>query len=317
MCDCFDRESKLAGYVLKVYFGSYTPNKEQLERVRTGSNSLKMLYFDNIRRSRKLAVYEQDFLVSRYSPINRFSLYPSALDSIHQNMLFEKSAIDKLEAYVRSFTLSPDLEHRLVALCENEDNTVPFAGSYRVVLRTYLSSKCRSKFQAPAVQLSLLALNDDELTMDLVRNCSMDNNILFIPTIKQIAESGSCKVIEELLFRTYIDSEYLAQVIEKRFPDLRWAYEIARLRKPLRKLEREIGFIGVEAPSKEESDFILYSIEAEKDAIRRVIPNSLNRSNVTPYFCAWVANEFPEYAEAAYRNLRKIAEKYRKIYKKK
>ena len=315
LCDCFERESKLAEYALKVYFSYYTPDKEHLKRVREGADKLKLLYYNNIRRGRKLAAYEQDFLVSRYLPINRFSRYPSALDNAHLNMLFEKSAIGKLTAYVRSFTLSPDLEHRLVAMCENEDNTVPFVDSYRMVLSTYLSSMCHNKFQTPAVQLSLLALNDEELIVELIRNCTMDNNILFVPTVKQIAESCSRKVIEELLFRTYIDSEYFSQVIQKRFPDLRWIYEIARLRKPLRKLEREIGFIGVEAPSKEESDFIFYSIEADKDDVRKAIPQILLR-DVTPYFCAWVANEFPEYTESAYRKVRKIAEKYREKYKK-
>jgi len=317
LCDCFDHESNLAKYALKVYFGYYTPNKEQLERVRIGSDELKLLYCDNIRHGRRLAAYEQDFLVSRDLPINRFSRYPSALDTVHQNMLFEKSAIGKLTAYVRSFILSPDLEHRLVAMCENEDNTVPFANSYRMVLSTYLSSPSRrcNKFQTPAVQLSLLALNDEGLVMELVRNCTMDSNVLFVPTIQQIAESGSRMVIEELLFRTYIDSEYFSQVVLKRFPELRWTYEISRLRKPLRRLEREIGFFGVEAPSKSENDFILYSIEADKDDVRKVIPEALLR-DVTPYFCAWVANEFPEYAESAYRKLRKIAEKYREKYKK-
>ena len=319
LCDCFERESKLAEYALKVYFSYYTPDKEHLKRVREGAGKLKLLYYNNIRRGRKLAAYEQDFLVSIYSPINRFSRYPSALDTVHQNMLFEKSAIGKLTAYVRSFILSPDLEHRLVAMCENEDNTLPFACSYRMVLSTYLSSPSRSrnKFQTPAVQLSLLALNDEELVMELVRNCTMDNNVLFVPTIRQIAESGSRRVIEELLFRTYIDSEYFSQMIQNRFPDLRWNYEIARLRKPLCRMEREIGFIGVEAPSKEESDFIFNSIEQEKVNVRKAIPNSLKRSNITPYFCAWVANEFPEYAETAYRNLRKIAEKYHQMYKRK
>ncbi len=315
LCNMFDRKkSKIAEYALKAYFNSHTPEKQWLKHVYDGSDELKYLYFENIRRGRRLMPYEQEWLVQKM-PISRFSRFPAALDKVHQKMLFEKSALPKLIAYVHGFVLPPDLEHLLIDLCAKEGNDRPFGNSYHMALWTYVSSLQKNKFQTPALQLSLLALNDDEITIELVKNCSMETNILFIPTMQQLAESGSREVLNELLFNTFVVSDELSRKILGRFPDLRWAYEISRLRKPLRKLEREIGFFGVEAPSIKESDFILKSVEMEKDKVRKVIPEVLSRDDVTPYFCAWVASEFPEYAEKAYRNVRKTAEKCREIYK--
>ncbi len=314
LCGAFDSKSKIAKYALKAYFSSYTPEKPCLKHVYDGSDELKYLYFENIRRGRRLMPYEQEWLVKKM-PMSRLSRFPSALDAVHQKMLFEKPALPKLIAYVRGYVLSPDLEHLLIDLCAKEGNDKSFGNSYRMALSTYVSSLQKNKFQTPAVQMELLALNDDELIIELVKNCSMESNILFIPTMKQLAEHGSHEVLNELLFNTFVASEELSRKILGRFPDLRWTYEISRLRKPLRKLERETGFFGVEAPSVKESDFIFKSIETDKDKVRKVIPEALSRDDVTPYFCAWVANEFPEYAEKAYHNVRKTAEKCRDIYK--
>ena len=315
LCDVFDRKkSKIAKCALKAYFNSRVPDKSKFKRIDKGSDELKYLYLDNISRGRHLMPYEQEYLTGGM-PMYRFSRFPSALDKVYLEKLFEKAALPKLIAYVRDFVLSPDLEHRLVDLCAKEDKSKLFGNTYHTALKTYLSSLQKNKFQTPAVQLSLLALNNDELTLELIKNCSMDRNILFIPTMQQLAENGGRKVLNELLFNTFVDSDEMSRQILERFPDLRWAYEIARLRKPLRKLERETDFFGVIAPSKKESDFILKSIEMEREKVRRVISEVLSHADMTPYFCAWVASEFPEYAEKAYHNVRKIAEKYREMYK--
>ena len=317
LCEAFERKgSQLAKKVLKRFFNLYTPDQSFLGRVYAGSDDLKELYLMNIRKNRRLMPYEQKELVERM-PMNRFSRFPSMLDKQYLEKLFAPEQKTKLIAYVRGYILPPDLEHRLMELYAAEGEVKPLGSSYRLALQTYVGSPQKNKFQTPAVQLSLLALNDDELTIKLLENCSMDNNMLFIPTMKQIVEDGSKEVLNALLLNTFVvDGEFSRKIVE-RFPELRWAYEISKLRKPLRKLERETNdFMGALNPSKFEFDFIMKTIESE-DALTEhfELPKMLAREEVTPYFCAWVASEYPEYAEAAYRTVRKIAEKYRNRYK--
>ncbi len=318
LCEMFDcKKSKLAAGTLRSFFGSHTPDENQLSRVYGGSDDLMELYLNSIKRNRRLTEYEQKGLIERM-PMSRFSRFPSALDKKYLERLFEKDKLSKLIAYVRDFILPPDLEHRLIDAYANEGEIKAFDSSYRMALNTYLLSAQKNKFQTPAVQLSLLALNNEDMLLNLLENCSMDNNILFIPTMKQLVESGSKNVLNKLLLHTFVASDESYRRILERFPDLRWAAEISRLRKPLRKLEREAGdFWGVLAPSMREYKFIMKTVESD-DLLEAhyVVPKMLAEEDVTPYFCAWVASEYPEHAQTAYRVMRKTAEKYRDRYKK-
>jgi len=317
LCEAFDnKKSKLAKKVLQICFRSITPYESWLDKIYSGSDELKLLYWDNIRRGRHLTSYEQERLL-RDMPLNRFSRFPSKLDKFYLQQLFEKPNL--LAAYVSNFPLPIDLERKLISRCADEDRNYPWG--YRHVLTRYLSSAQTSKLLTPDVQLSVLALNDKGLTEDMIKNCSMDKNILFIPTMQYLAENSDREILSCLLLHSFVSDESAKKMLA-RFADLRWMYEISRLRRPLRKLEKDAGkFIGSETPTMNEHKFILQTIEKDvkgdkqQEFVREVLLPLITDNEVTPYFCAWAAHEFPEVSEKAYRKVRAIAETYRKIYK--
>lgn len=324
LCAEYDRKkSKLAEKTLKMFFALWRePSDTAVDIVYAGSDDLKLLYFQNIRRGRRLTPYEQKKLV-RAMPIDRFSRFPARLDKQYLSQLLEKANKQKFAAYVDSFSLPSELESRLIELCVQEGEEKYFWNSYRYVLLRYLRSSVKNKLQTPDVQLAVLALADEDLTMALVGSCNMRENYLFVSTQQYLAENAGRKVLSSLLLHTYVASEELSKKILRRFDDLRWMVEISRLRRPLRKLEIDSKrFLGVEAPSHQEAQFICQTIEKNvkrekrEEFVHDVLAPALRRCDVTPYFCAWAADEFPEVSEQAYRNVRATAERLLKHYKK-
>ena len=324
LCAMYDRKkSKLAKKTLKMCFALWKePSNAMVDVIYAGSDELKSLYFQNIRQGRKLTPHEQKMLVNAM-PIDRFSRFPARLDRPYLLQLLEKANRQKLAAYVDSFNLPSELESRLIELCVQEGEEKYFWNSYRYVLLRYLRSSVRNKLQTPDVQLAVLALDDENLTLALISNCDMQKNYLFVSTLKYLADNASRKVLSSLLLHTYITSDELSKKILYRFSDLRWMSEISRLRRPLRKLELDTKcFLGVEAPSYQETQFICQTIEKNvkrekrEEFVHDVLVPALHHRDVTPYFCAWAADEFPEASEQAYRNVRATAEQLLKRYKK-
>lgn len=322
LCTEYDRKkSKIAEYTLKKYFGSYAPGDAEIRRIYEGSDDLKALYFQNIRPGRKLSAYEQHRLVLSM-PVNRFNRFPSPLDKQYLLRLFDKANKPKLAAYAESFALPPDLELRLIDLCAQEGQTNCPLNSYHYILQRYLSSAAK-KMKTPDVQLAVLALDDKNLTLALVENCNMENNILYIEALRHLVENADREVLSSLLLHSFIQSDELAKKMLERFPDLRCMHEISRLRHALRKLELEMKcFLGVIAPSETELDFICQSIEKDAkgddraDFVEYVLRPKLQHNNVTPYFAAWAADEFPEVSEQAHQCVRKRAQKLYDLCKK-
>ena len=321
LCTEYDcKKSKLAKRVLKKYFNSYAPDDAQVRRIYEGSDNLKSLYFKNIRPGRQLSPYEQCLLV-RLMPIDRFSRFPSPLDKQYLFRLFDKTNKSKLAAYANCFELPTDLELRLIDLCAHEEQTKYHFDSYRFILQRYLSSPVK-KMQTPEVQLAVLAFDDKNLTLALVANCTMEKNILFVNVLRHLVENADRDVLSSLLLHSFILSDELSNKMLERFADLKWMHEISRLRRPLRKLEVDSKlFLGAVAPSKEELDFICRAIEKNarnedrSDFVQYVLEPMLQHRDLTPYFCAWAADEFPEVSEKAYRNVRAKAETYRDYFK--
>lgn len=323
LCQGVDKQhSKIAGFALKIYLSCHAPTDGEVDRICVGSDELKLLYLRSIRPERRLSDYEQLSLV-RYIPIGGRYRFPSALREPALKELFEKATPQKVGDYARSFALPSDYELRLIELCRTEEPTHFSLNTYKKALQCYLVLCKGRKLLTPDVQLSILALDDEKMASDMIGNCNLSENILFLPVQKILAEQGSFKVLQELLFRSYITSEELSQKILQRFPSLKWAYEISRLRKPLRRMEKELEqFWGVEAPTPDEMRFIekyfeknIQDDERHELFVRHKVKPLI--ATATPYFCAWVAREFPELGETAYQRVRNIAEFYRDIYKRK
>lgn len=323
-CSAHKKECRfwIAQHALKKYLRAHTPAKSEIDRIYAGSFELRWLYLESIPRGRQLPDYEQHMLVCKM-PTGGPYRFPSALGDKALDELFSSAQAKKIGDYVQDFVLPPSYEMRLIELCHQEKGEQKdWFNSYRRVLLCYLNSKNDYKLIMPDAQLFVLALDDEELAVAMVGNCRLANNFLFAPTLEILVEQGSLKTLQTLFFNSYIESDELADKILERFPQLQEAYNISRLRRPLYKLEREVGeFLGTEAPSMKEHQFILRCIEADIDEEKRkefvddqVLP-MLALPRTTPYFCAWCAYNFPETGKSAYQRVRQIAKAYRNKYK--
>lgn len=321
LCHAYEVEhSKIAEYALKTYFSHHVPKSDELDRIYKGNYELRWLYLKNIRHGRRLTDEEQHLMVTSM-PIGGTYAFPSALREPALKELFELGQAHKIAEYVRDFALPPDYELRLIERCRTE-NKPDYLNSYHRALSHYLQFAKGAKLTTPDVQLAVLALNDEEITVAMVENCTMAENILFVPTLRVLAEEGSLKALQKLLFNSFIESDELADKIIERFPQLKRIYDMSCLRRPLYKLEREVGqFWGTVAPNVDEYQLIIQSIETDakhtkrEEFIRDSLLPMMARPKTTAYFCAWCADNFPEVSEQAYQRLRKIAKFYRDCYK--
>ena len=325
LCDGVDKEnSKIAEYALKAHLSRLEPDKSVMERICAGSPELKLDYLQSIRPNRRVSDYEQLCMV-RHIPIGGRYCFPSPLREPALNELFERSSAQKLGDYAARFALPADYELRLIDLCHKEKNPHLGLNTYRRALHRYLAySYCKRNILAsPAAQLAVLALDNEMIALDMVRNCTFAKNILFLPVQEILVEQGTFATLQELLFHSFIDSDELAEKMLQRFPQLKWMFEISRLRKPLYRIENELDtFWGIQAPSLDEMHFIEEIIksapldaEQQKMFVQHKVKPLLDMA--TPYFCAWVAYKFPELGEQAYQQVRKFAEHCRDLHKKK
>ena len=322
LCDAFESEphSKIAEYALKTYFSRHVPEKSELDRIYAGKYELRWLYLQNIQRGRRLTDCEQHLMVTSM-PVGGTYAFPSALREPALKELFDSGNAHKIGEYTRAFALPRNYELRLIELCRTEEDA-DYLNSYHRALSHYLRFAKGEKLTAPDVQLAVLALNDEEMTVAMVENCTMAENILFVPTLRVLAEEGSLKALQKLFFNTYVESDELAQIMLERFPQLKRIYDMSCLRRPLYKLEREAGkFWGTVAPNMDEYQFIIWVIKTDvhnskrSEFIRDSLLPMLEQPKATAYFCAWCADNFPEVSEQAYQRLRKIAKFYRDCYK--
>ncbi|MBQ9270829.1 MAG: hypothetical protein IJ218_00995 [Alphaproteobacteria bacterium] len=318
-------KSKLAAKVLQTYFARNTPDHERLQRIYDGSYELKWLYLQNISRSRRQTDEEQHYLVT-LMPVSVGYGFPSALREPALKTLFDLGQASKICAYVRDYSLPAKYEQRLISLCREEAISSPSFkfDSFKRALLQYLQFAQGPKMEGPDIQLALLALNDEELITAMVENCTLERNLLWAPALRILADQGSLKSLQTLFFHSFILSEGMVQIILQRFPQLKYAYEISCLRRPLYKLERQVGkFWGTAAPTMEEHQFIVRTIACDaentdrNEFVQKLLLPALERKNTTPYFCAWATYTFPETGEKAYQKMRKIAKMYRDRYKKK
>ena len=322
LCHAYEIEhSKIAEYALKTHFSRHVPEKDELDRIYRGSYELRWLYLHNIRRGRRLTDEEQHLMVTSM-PIGGSNAFPSALREPALRELFEVGRVQKIGEYTRDFALPPDYELRLIERFRTEDKA-DYLNSYRRALNHYLLFAKGAKLTTPDVQLAILALNDEEMTVAMVENCNMTENILFVPTLRVLAEEGSLKALQKLLFNSFVESDELASIMLERFPQLKRIYDMSCLRRPLYKLEREAGqFWGTVAPNVDEYQLIIQSIETDakhtkrEEFVRDCLLPMMARPKTTAYFCAWCADNFPEISEQAYQRVRKIAKFYRDCYKK-
>ena len=319
LCDAYEKSAhcKPSKMLLTVYFSSHTPNKDELDRIYASSFALRRLYLENIRRGRQLTPDEEHMLVCNmqiYSSLR----FPARLRESALNELFSQNSPQKLICYVRDYALPPQYEMLLIARCQEHQTKVPYSTSYRPVLLSYLHNHQKCKFLTLDTQQAILELNDEEITIALIENCTLANNFLFLPVLQILVEKGSFRALQVLLLESFLPHEELIQIMLQRLPQLKYAYEISCLRRPLYRLEKETGeFWCVEAPSMTENAFIeqIVADEKENDAkerrkIAQQIILSMLEHEVTPYFCAWAAYKFPEIGEQAYKKMRQIAKFY-------
>ena len=325
LCDDFEcsKHHIISQLALKKYFAVHMPFKQELDRIYAGNFDLRWLYLKSISPKRRLSDDEQYFLVCDMPTGGSFR-FPSALRAPALKMLFERASPQKIGDYAEDFVLPTDYELRLIELCRKEkDHKVKFLNSFRRALMRYLRHAEGYKLMTPEVQMAVLALDDEEVTIAMIENCNLTTNILFMPVLKILVEQGSLNALKKLLSRSFIRSDELAQKMLQRFPQLKRAYDISCLRRPLYKLEKESKqFWGTEAPTMDEHQFIIHAIEADAEKKNReafvanhLLPR-LASAGTTPYFCAWCADTFPETGEQAYQKMRQIAKMYRDRYKK-
>ena len=321
LCDAYEiNQRSIAKYALEVYLSHYVPEKRELDRIYAGIDSLKWLYLKSIKRDRRLTDYEQH-LMGTSMPTGGSFAFPSALREPALKELFDQRNVYKIGEYVRHFAVPANYELLLIKMSQEEEKPNCLS-SYRRALEHYMKFAKGEKLTSSAVQLAVLALNDDKLSIAMIENCTMSKNILSMPALRILAERGSLKVLQKLLFCSFIESDELADKILKRFPQLKRIYEMSYLRRPLYKLEQESGqFFGTVAPNFDEYQFIIHIIKTDINHVKSAafIRESLSmmaRPDATPYFCAWCADNCLKVSEQAYQRVRQIAQFYHNRYKK-
>ena len=316
------KETPLIGRILATYFHRHAPRDSEMNIICEGNWAFKQLYALNTPRGRKLSKYEQHcwvFFITTGGPYR----FPSALDEPALTELFDCTRPGKVTSYVRDFALPEKFEMRLLELCRTEKKKPFPLNSYRRAMSNYLSFCREKRLTAPAAQKALLALNDKELTEDLLKCCTLENCILADEVIAELIASRNEDALSLLLFQSYVADNDLAQKMLEAFPQLKWQYEISKLRKPMRKLEKDTKqFFGIEAPTTSEFQLILGYAGIKKDDEDRqeafikirLLPKLKSKAS-SPYFCAWAAYNFPDTAEKAYQSVRSTAEYMRGHFK--
>lgn len=309
--------------ILATYFRHHIPKNSEVNIICEGNYSFQQLYVLNTPRGRKLSEYEQHCWVY-FMPLGGPYRFPSALDEPALTELLDSGAPCKIAAYVRDFALPEKFELRLLELCKKEEKKRFPLNTYHSAVFNYLTFCRESRMTSPTSQRALLAINDEKLTEALMKLSSLDNCLLAGEVIADLIADRNKAALSLLLFKSYVADKDLVQKMLEAFPQLKWQYEISKLRRPMRKLEKDTGeFFGIEAPTALEQKLILGYLGIRKDDderrgifIRiRVLPR-LKSTAGSPYFCAWAAYNFPETSEKAYQSVRSAAEYLRSRFKK-
>lgn len=307
--------------VLQTYFRRHTPSNSRINAICEGSWALKQIYMLSIPRNRALTPYEQHCMVF-FMPVGGPYHFPSPLDTVALKELFETARPYKIAAYARDFVLPEQFEARLIELCRKESPKRFPLNSYQGAMLYYLSFNHGKRLVAPNLQQAVLNLGDEKLSKALINACSFDTCVLSDEAINTLIAAKDEKLLSELLFKSYVASPETVQKLLSTCPQLKWQYEISKLRKPLRQLEKAADqFLGIEAPTMSEHQFILHCIdtsaqtEDREEFVNYKLLPKLKNSAGSPYFCAWAAHNFPETAEKAYQCVRTTAEYLHKHYK--
>ena len=308
--------------ILATYFRRHAPSDAEVNIICEGHWYFKQLYVENTPRGRKLSEYEQHCWVF-FMPLGGSNRFPSELDEPALNELFNYVPPNKIAIYVRDFALPEKFEWRLLELCQKEGTKKKFLpATYHGALYNYLTFCPANRMAAPKIQKALLMLGDKGLLTALINSSSLDNCSLADEVISELIESRDEASLSLLLFKSYIADKGLANKMLEVFPQLKWQYEISKLRKPMRKLEKDTGqFFGIETPTTSEYMLITHYEEAEKDYDQqeifvqvKLLPK-LKHMASSPYLCAWSAYNFPEISEKAYQSVRATAEYLHKRFK--
>lgn len=307
--------------ILTTYFHCHVPRDTEVNIICKGDLFFKQLYVKSTPCGRKLSPYEQHCWVF-FMPLGRLYRFPSPLDEPALTELLNYASPCKIATYIRDFALPEKFERRLLKLCREEKNKKIVLNTYHSALYDYLAFCPENHMVTPEIQKALLELGNKELLKAILKNCSFDNCILADEVIAELIKSHDEATLSLLLFKSYIANKELAQKMLEVFPQLKWQYEISKLRKPMRKLEKDAGeFFGIEAPTISESVLIIHYEEVERDHAQqkvffrvKILPR-LKSKDCSPYLCAWSTYNFPETGEKAYQSVRSTAEYLYKHFK--
>lgn len=314
----FDRNRrKDVEKVLKVFLAYHTPTSTQLNELYGYGDTLRWLYLEAIPDNRALTDDEQMYLAGlmEFGPTHHF---PQAINNRALVHLFGSGNVKRIAAYAKDFTLPERFELEII---ERYGKQKPYCNRHRFgkcdyqdVLKAYLSSYAHPKCQSEEVQNKLLEVVDDEdMWVALCSNQNMDDNVLSEHTIRELIDRKYRKALRALLMHSFIPSADLRSHLLAKLPKLKWELEISKIRRALRKLEKQTNvFWGVEAPNYKEAKIIEECLTAANQLayIEQNVLTRLSSGRATPYFCAWATDEYPHLGEDAYKCLRGFAENY-------
>ena len=313
-CGLFGKKKNAVGLFLSIFFAHNVPTHQQLAILYDCSNELKWLYLRKISKKRRLSADEQMHMASAM-PLGSVHRCPHRLSYAAVKCLFSRKDIDCIVSYVRDFELPEHYELELIERYSAQKGSQEafFDHDYRFALKEYLSASTHKKCRTVRVQKRLLEVGDEELLTGLCVSQSLDENILFAETMRDLVKRGYEKAFDTLLFKSFIVDGKLQSNLYSAFPKLRWKLEISKVRRALYVLEkRNKQQWFVDAPCMKELEIIEKSevINDQLAFIAHMVLPRLKDGSATPYFCAWVADEYPHLGENAYKCLRRFAEKY-------